>query len=162
MVERVQSKRRRVMKDFRITELSAVDSPAQKHARAVFMKRADEPQEQDMDFEKITYARERPLSFATLGDCVSFLMGQQGYSRLDAMEKVARDAPDLVEKFNREGEAIAKSIAEANAPRPVAKAVADFDKRVAEIQARDRCSKLAALEKAAREYPAEFSAYQEA
>lgn len=42
MVERVVSKRRRrVMKDFQISELSAVDKPAQAPALAVLMKRAD-------------------------------------------------------------------------------------------------------------------------
>ena len=42
MVERVQSKRRRIMRNFVIKELSAVDRPAQGHALAVLMKRADD------------------------------------------------------------------------------------------------------------------------
>ena len=41
MVERVLSKRRRIMTSFKINELSAVDNPAQKHALAVLMKRDD-------------------------------------------------------------------------------------------------------------------------
>lgn len=47
MVDRIASKRRRIMKEFVIRELSAVDRPAQEHARAVIMKRADD--EDDID-----------------------------------------------------------------------------------------------------------------
>lgn len=42
MVDRVVSKRRRIMREFLIKEVSAVDRPAQGHARAVIMKRADD------------------------------------------------------------------------------------------------------------------------
>lgn len=42
MVERVLSKRRRVMKEFAIDELSSVDRPAQAHATKTLMKRADD------------------------------------------------------------------------------------------------------------------------
>lgn len=42
----------------------------------------------------------------------------------------------------------------------VAKSGADFEKRVSEIMTRDKITKLAALDKAAREYPGEFEAYQ--
>lgn len=41
-----------------------------------------------------------------------------------------------------------------------AKSAGDFAKRVDEIMARDKINKLAALEKAEREFPAEFEAYQ--
>lgn len=41
-----------------------------------------------------------------------------------------------------------------------AKSADDFNKRVTEIVARDKCTKLAALEKAQREFPDEFAAYQ--
>lgn len=47
MVERVRSTRRRIMRDFVIKELSAVDRPAQGHALAVLMKRADDENEFD-------------------------------------------------------------------------------------------------------------------
>lgn len=42
MVDRIASKRRRIMREFVIKEVSAVDRPAQGHARAVIMKRADD------------------------------------------------------------------------------------------------------------------------
>lgn len=43
----------------------------------------------------------------------------------------------------------------------IAKSGAAFEKRVGEIQARDKCSKIDALEKAAQEFPSEFAAYQQ-
>lgn len=44
--------------------------------------------------------------------------------------------------------------------KAVAKTAADFNKRVDEIVARDKVTKMAALEKARVEFPAEFEAYQ--
>lgn len=42
----------------------------------------------------------------------------------------------------------------------VAKAAGAFEKRVSEVQARDKCTKVAALERAREEFPEEFKAYQ--
>lgn len=42
----------------------------------------------------------------------------------------------------------------------VAKAAGAFEKRVSEVQARDKCTKVAALERARVEFPEEFKAYQ--
>jgi hypothetical protein len=160
MVERVQSKRRRIMRSFRIDELSACDRPAQKHALAVLMKRADDEQEYDeMQFEKIT--RDEPTSFPTLEAAMEHLQ-KLGMSKLDAMSKAADRHPDLLAKYQHDGERIAKAAAAAATPRPIAKAVRDFEERVTEVMSRDKITKLAALEKAAKEHPAEFEAYQEA
>ena len=41
MVDRIHSKRRRIMRSFTINEISGVDRPAQKHARMTLMKRDD-------------------------------------------------------------------------------------------------------------------------
>ena len=46
-------------------------------------------------------------------------------------------------------------------PEAAAKSAGDFDKRVNEVIARDKCTKLKALEKAQQEYPDEFKAYQD-
>jgi hypothetical protein len=40
--------------------------------------------------------------------------------------------------------------------------VIDFENRIDEIQSRDRCSRLVALQKAARQFPAEQQAYARA
>ena len=151
MVERVQSKRRRVMRKLRIAEISAVDNPSVDGARAVLAKRDSERQESEMEFEKII---ERPRSFATL---------EEACAHLAKMEAAARDRPDELARFNAEGlrEAAeaAEQIAKARATPP---AVAVFNKRVDQITARDRITKLAALERARVEHPDEFDAYQEA
>ena len=45
MVERKRSTRKNIMREFTISELSAVDRPAQAHARMTIMKRADDNQD---------------------------------------------------------------------------------------------------------------------
>lgn len=165
MVERIRSRRRRIMKEFVIREVSAVDRPCQEHARAVILKRDDEQQEHNMGFEKITrvgFTRgaDAPLAFDSLESAVRHLRKVHGMTGLDAMEQVATTRPDLVREYNTEGAEIAKAAAERSAPRPVAKAVQDFNKRVSEVQARDKCTKLEALERAAREFPLELAAFQ--
>lgn len=45
MVKRLQSTRKNIMREFTISELSAVDRPAQAHARVSIMKRAEDPPE---------------------------------------------------------------------------------------------------------------------
>ena len=161
MVDRVHSKRRRVMRAFKIHEISSVDNPAQVHARMTIMKRADAQQEQDdmMQFEKI--GGDRVASFDNLEDAIGHLMDIQKCSRLTAMEQAASTQPGLVRKYNDEGERIAKAAQDAAASRPVAKSARDFEKRVTEIMHRDRINKLDAMAKVPHEFPVEFSAYQD-
>jgi hypothetical protein len=143
MAERSKPNRRRVMKDFVITEISACDHPAQRDALAVIMKRANGDKEEHT-MQKVI--RDEPVSFASFEDACAHLAKVHGLSKLAAMEKVADAHPDLIAKFNAAGEEIAKAATEAAAPKPVAKAVTDFDKRVTEVMARDKVGKLAALE----------------
>ena len=161
-MERLQSKRRmRIMRAFKLREISCVDNPAQAHARMVIMKRIDAQQEHDnMQFHKI--GDHSIASFDDLESAMRHLMDSHKCDRLTAMEQVGAARPDLVREFNDVGEAVAKSIADARAPRPISKAITDFNKRVAEVMARDRCAKLDALERARVEHPAEFAKYQEA
>jgi hypothetical protein len=194
MMERIRPSRKRIMRSFRIDELSAVDSPSQRHAVAVLMKSAgDEPkrepaklknieidelslvdkganpgarvclfkrddeEEPNMEFAKIT---ERPRSFDSFESACAYLQ-QHGATRLQALAQAAHEQPDLLQKFNAEGIAIAKAAQDVAAPRPIAKAIADFNKRVTEVMARDKISKLEALGRAAREFPDTFRAFQE-
>lgn len=159
-----EQKRRRIMRDFVIRELGAVDRPAQAPAVAVLMKRADDPRKEQDDMQKqMTYARDIPTSFATLDDAINFLMAQQGYTRLNAMTQAANQNPDLVAKYQREGEQVAKAAADEVAKvRAAPPAVAAFEKRVGEVMGRDKVGRLSALEKAQAEFPDEFEAYQSA
>ena len=159
MAERHELKRRRIMRDFVIKELSAVDRPAQAHALAVVIKHTHD-EGRDMQLAKIT--RDKPLSFDTFEDACAHLAKVHGLSKLGAMEKAAREHPDLVEEYNHVGIEIAKNAAEAAAPRPVPLAVSNFNKRVTEVMARDKIDRLGAMEKVTKEFPAEFDAYQSA
>jgi hypothetical protein len=156
---RVRSKRRRVMRKFRIDEISAVTFPVQEHATADIIK-SQEPQENDdMDFRKI--GDDRVASFDSLEQAMAHLMDIHKCDKLTAMTQVGEQYPSLVEQYNNVGDMVAKAIAEANAPRRISKADADFEKCVTEIAARDRCSRLDALAKAPREFPDEYLRFQE-
>ncbi len=150
------------MRSFKLAEISAVDSPAQAGATAVLMKRSDgddSDQEPDsMRFEKIT---EQPISFDTLEEAIAHLREVYGLSKLDAMSAAADRHPDLVRKYN-------EAAVERVTPTPVVRIptisadVVRFDDAVRNIMARDNCSKLVAMERAPREHPDLFRAYQAA
>ena len=146
------------MKEFRITELSAVDSPAQKGALAVIMKR-----DEGVNYEKIQRDSHALRGFDTLEDAMEYLRTDHGLTKLGALERVAREHPQLVRKYNLDGERTAKAAAEEIAKLSATpQAVVDFEKCVAEIMANDNLPMLAALEKARVDYPGAFRAYQEA
>lgn len=87
-------------------------------------------------------------------------------SKLDVIRAISKmdDGPRAVlEKWLTIG---AKAVSAAfntigHAHELTRKSAADFEKRVNEVQARDKISRLAALEKAQREFPEEFKAYQD-
>ena len=147
------------MRKLRISEISAVDYPSVRPARAVIMKCATQ-EHPIMQFRKI--GGESVASFSTLDEAMLHLRKAHGMDPLQAMEQAAQMHPDLVESYNDVGDAVAKSIAEANTPKPIARAVTDFEKCITAIQVRDRCTRLGALIKARTEYPDAFAAYQEA
>ncbi|MGH6736809.1 MAG: hypothetical protein ACRECX_12160 [Methyloceanibacter sp.] len=119
-----QNRKRRIMREFKIDELSAVDRPAQAHALMTVMKR-DDRKDDDMQLSKIA-------SYDTLSDAVAAVAKAEGCPRHVAMSRAAREFPDLVERHRAEGrEAIAKAQESARAPRPlVTKAVLAFQDKV--------------------------------
>lgn len=161
MAERSTPNRRRIMREFMIQELSAVDSPAQQHAVSVLLKRDDRQEQDEMQVQKIQ--RDEPRSFSTFEDACTYLRTVQGMSPLAAMEAAADAHPSLIAKYNAEGESIAKAAdAEAAAKRRKPRAVEDFELIVAGIAERDGVPKHVALERAREENPGKFKAYQEA
>jgi hypothetical protein len=101
-----------------------------------------------MHFEKIL---DRPRAFKTLAEACAHLA---------AMEKIARERPDLIAKFSAEGESIAKAAADAEtAKRQTPRAVEDFEALVSGIAKRDGIPKHAAMERACEEHPRAFTAY---
>lgn len=164
------------LKNIRLNELSLVDDPANPLARIVLFKRAadddvkmttDEngntvvekpkrnPTEKDTDFnEKL------PSSFQ--GAIKSIRARDPKLSHTAAMSEARKQFPKLFDEFQTEGrERAMKSLAP---PAPVAKsaAVVAFEKRIDEMQALEKCSRIEALKAAAREYPQELEAYRSA
>lgn len=91
--------------------------------------------------------------------------GAKATSKIDVIRAIAKmdEGPRAVlEKWLTIG---AKAVASAfntigHAHEQLHKSAADFEKRVTEVQSRDKSTRLAALEKAQREFPEEFKAYQ--
>ncbi|MGV8838702.1 MAG: hypothetical protein ACWA6X_00195 [Bauldia sp.] len=128
---------RRIMRDFRLDEISAVDAPAQQHATARIMKAAGPT----------------PISFATLDDAVAFLT-KAGETPLNAMRKAAIDHPHLVERMN----------GQPSSHPTVAKSAADAAYKALDLAAQairsasPSMSRTAALSMAAQQNPALFKA----
>lgn len=148
------AKRKRIMKDFAISEISAVDRPAQAGAVAVFIKRHE--QESKMELRKVT--RDEPISFPTLEAAMDHLLKSHGMSRSSAMSTAAREHPDLLAKYQREGEDRIAKAADAGKPQPVSKAVMEFDDRVEQIAKGRGLPRHQAMKKARERYPDEFAA----
>lgn len=85
-------------------------------------------------------------------------------TRTAAMQKARQDYPDLYKRYQAEGiEDAAEELARASLTKRNAPQVLAFERAVDGIQARDNCSRLEALSKAAREMPrGEFDAYRKA
>jgi hypothetical protein len=149
--------RKRIMREFTISEISAVDRPAQTHAVKTLMKRADKQEHDDMQIQKID--NDEVASFDTLDEAVRHLEKLHP-SRSAAMSAAAERYPELVKRFNSEGVEIAKAAADALAPRSITKAEQDFELAVDEIVKRDKCPRSDAMSKARTEHPDAFRAYQ--
>jgi hypothetical protein len=97
---------------------------------------------------------------ANFDDAVERITQNDGCSKVEAMRRARRQHPELYEAYQAETRGrIAKA-----APQPVTKSehVLKFETLIDNIQMRDRCSRLDALCKAAREYPAERESYASA
>ncbi len=150
------NRKRRIMREFSIEELSAVDRPAQKHARMTIMKRADPEENDDMRFEKII---DQPSAFDSFDEAVEHLKTIHGCSGTEALRKAADAHPRLLEAYQKAG-AVASRPNFEKAARP--QAVQRFNLIVDGIAERDGVSRLEALRQAARTHPTEFQAYQRA
>ena len=115
--------KRRILKEFRIDEISICDSPAQTHAKATLMKRADDRQQEDeMQLDKIA-------SFEKFEDAVAALARAGNIPRHVAMQKARRRTRSLSQKYQSEGSDVAKAAADALAPRTLNKAAQDLRSR---------------------------------
>jgi hypothetical protein len=146
--------RKRIMRTFKLNEISAVDNPAQVHARAVLLKRADARQEHDMDLTKIA-------SFDSFDDAINAIAKRDGCARHEAMTKARTRHPALYEAYQREGDGRVAKQADADRPRPVSKAELAFQDRVDEIAMSRRLPRHAAMSAARQRYPDEFAAAYE-
>ncbi|MQA64497.1 MAG: hypothetical protein GEU76_01125 [Alphaproteobacteria bacterium] len=165
MVARKRSHRKNIMRAFSISEISACDSPAQIHARAIIMKRFDPDERQEPNMHKILTQRDdAPLSFDTLEDAMKYLSTQHpDMPQSDVMSKAARQYPDLHDEYNDEGEwQIRKAETEALDATRKPPAVREFESLVSEIKRRDKCDSVTALRRARSENPALFERFQSA
>jgi len=145
--------KKRIMRAFRVDEISVVDRPANAHARMTVMKRADDPDEEN-DMHNVA-------SFDDLGSAIAAIEKREGCGRLSAMEKAARQHPDLLQKYQTEGQQRAeKALQRMPSPRP-APALLAFRRIVDEIARRDNISPLEAMTRARAEFPEEFLAMQD-
>jgi hypothetical protein len=140
------TQRRRILKQFTIDSISAVDRPCQEHAKAVIMKR-DDSEEHSM--EKIE-------SFESFEKAVVAVAAASSIPTHEAMRKCALAYPDLLQKYQTEGTALAK----AAGPRSVTKAEQDFELAVEAIQKRDGIPRHEAMKRARVEFEGEFEDYQ--
>lgn len=140
--------RRRILKDFRLDEISVVDRPAQVGARVTLMKSDSQATEaftkQDVDSLAKTFTARGVSERLANNMAVARLMRKAGIY----------EAGFLAPSSQRELWARDYSV--------VNKAVGDFRKRVQEIASRDGCSKAKAMQRARIEHPDEFAAYQTA
>ncbi len=137
-----------IMRDFTIKELSCVDRPAQKEARAVLMKRLGGEQEE-----------EQMMKFDTLDEAIAAIRKAEGCDRSDAMAKAARLHPQLLEAYRQEGDA---AVAKARRSPPTPPPADHFEAKIRAIQHRDGVDRATAMSRARKEHPREFDAYQAA
>nr|WP_281720497.1 hypothetical protein [Nitrosomonas nitrosa] len=176
VAERQPKKRRRIMRSFRLEEISCVDRPAQEGARALLIKREESASQQENEsdlakairswlsgYEKRSGVRDNnrqekevimaPASF----EAAVQKLRDGGMSATAAMQKVRADHPALYQRFQNEG---AEAVAKANTPKGPPAAVLKFRERCEAIQKDRRCSPNEALRRAREAYPEEFAAYQ--
>lgn len=106
-------------------------------------------------------------SGVSFNDAVAAIEKRDGCSRNQAMQKARREHPEALASIGpqRSGtalEAVARGGLQAMTAPNVTKAKGDFMKTVTDIQARDRCSRNVAMQKARNEQPEAFAAWQSA
>jgi hypothetical protein len=136
---------------------SAVDRPAQEHARMTLVKRADDEQEQEdeVDLKKIA-------SFDTLDEAIAAIHKAEGCDHSEAMSQAAREYPDLLAKYQREGDERASKAVEAVRGSTVPPVIAEWNALVERIARRDMCPSTEAMRRARAADPDLFRRYQSA
>ena len=152
-----QTKTKRIMREFEIGEISAVDRPSQGHARMTIMKH--ESKEKSM--QKIT--RDELLAFPTFEAAVAQLRKIHKLTGTQAMSRAARDHPALLKRYNEEAiERHESALAAVEKAGAKPRAVTDFEMIVDSMVQRDGVSRFVAMQRARRENPDLFAAYQSA
>lgn len=153
-----QQTKRRIMRDFEITELSAVDHPAQGHARATILKRAA-GKDTRMDFNK----HSTPRAFDSFDAAVAHIRQIEKCSGTEAMQRARLEHPALVEKHNAEAHDIArKATGDIALAKSRPRAQEDFNLVVSGLVERLGISRSEAMRRARRENPDLFRRLQEA
>ena len=141
----IPKRKRRIMRAFKINEISAVDRPAQAHARVCLLKR-------EGDLSKIA-------AFDSFDDAVAAIAKREGCARHAAMSRAAKQFPSLLDAYPQEGDdRVAKATADAAGPRTFSKAELDFEDRVDEIAKSRGLPRHAAMSAARQRFPDEFAA----
>ena len=142
----MSKKRRRVLKEFRISEISVCDVPAQEGAVMLLMKRA-EPQ----GFEKEeTMFEERVTEITKREDC----------PRVEAMRKARIEHPDEFEDYQADYAISSPPVEKAATLPGAAKAKREFDRTVSELVSSAGISRTAAMRRIRRERPDLYEALQ--
>lgn len=146
--------KRRIMRTFKLQEISAVDNPAQVHAKMVLMKRADG---EESTMQKITSGE--PQAFDTFDGAVAAIAKAEGVPHHEAMGKARQAYPELLADYQREGDERIGKAAEA-APRAsiISKAELAFDEKVEALAKSRGIPHHAAMSSARQRYPEEFAA----
>ncbi len=152
----IPKRKRRIMREFTITELSAVDKPAQAHARVAIMKRADPEENDDMRFEKII---ERPRAFDSFEEACEAIRKAERCAGTDAMRKAREGHPGLFEAYQKAGAVSYRPNFE-KAARPLD--VQEWDLAVAGVMERDGITRTAAMSRVRSERPHLYDALQRA
>ncbi len=157
-----EKRKRRIMREFTIKELSAVDRPAQGHALMTMMKREDE---KDNDIRVENIARDEPRVFHTFEQAVAHLREFRECSGTEALRAAREQYPRLLAKYNAEGadavaEASARKVA-LNTAKLSSQAKQEWDLLVEGIMARRGVKRTVAMQIARRENPGKFRVYQE-
>jgi hypothetical protein len=169
---------KRIMREFEIDEISAVDKPAQRGAEMAIMKRDVSPEarkaaiadalaalredwedtkavleEEKRLREEAERKRSKPERKETMYADEVAKARSAGLSGTAAMQKARRENPAAFEKYRRQ------DIKATNRPQRLTKSAdeATFDARVSLIQKSEKISRQMAMIKARREYPSEFA-----
>lgn len=166
-------KLKRKLKNLRIDEISFVDRPAVEAALARLMKSNNSTLIYKTRAEVIAPhipTRLEPVLVTPVAliekeiavpksfdEAADALRREQKLSRTGAMIAAREQFPELYKVYQGE-------ISDSPETSPITKseAVQIFDKKIDEVQHRERCSRIDALRKAAREFPTELESYRSA